>query len=86
MKGIKSELENARNKHLFNMHHKIKLKLDAICQEEADMNVEEFMEVYKHLNAKSNPLIEHPRKPMGNIEACFQEEIYKEWDCDQEEY
>lgn len=81
MKEITSELENARNKNLFNMHHRIKLKLDAICQEAADMNVEEFMEVYKHLNAKSNPL---PRKPIGNIEACFQEEEYKEWDWDEE--
>tara|TARA_B110000977_G_scaffold27960_1_gene35642 strand:+ start:282 stop:539 length:258 start_codon:yes stop_codon:yes gene_type:complete len=34
---------------LFNMHHKIKLKLDAICQEAGDMNVEEFMQVYKQL-------------------------------------
>lgn len=35
--------------HLFNMHHKIKLKLDAICQEAGDMNVEEFMQVYEDL-------------------------------------
>ena len=35
--------------HLFNMHHKIKLKLDAICQEAGDMNVEEFMQVYEYL-------------------------------------
>jgi len=35
--------------HLFNIHHKIKLKLDAICQEEGDMNVEEFMQVYESL-------------------------------------
>lgn len=31
---------------LFNMHHKIKLKLDAICQEAGDMDVEEFIQVY----------------------------------------
>jgi len=31
------------------MHHKIKLKLDAICQEAGDMNVEEFMQVYEYL-------------------------------------
>lgn len=78
MKGFKSELENARNKHLFNMHHRVKLKLDAICQEEADMNVEEFMKVYKHLNTKPSPL--------GNIEACFQEEMYKEWEDDNDCY
>jgi len=34
---------------LFKMHHKIKLQLDAICQEAGDMNVEEFMQVYKSL-------------------------------------
>ena len=35
--------------NLFKIHHKIKLKLDAICQEAGDMNVEEFMQVYKDL-------------------------------------
>ena len=35
--------------HLFNIHHKIKLQLDAICQEAGDMNVEEFMQVYEDL-------------------------------------
>lgn len=35
--------------HLFNIHHKIKLQLDAICQEAGDMNVEEFMQVYESL-------------------------------------
>ncbi len=35
--------------HLFKMHYKIKLQLDAICQETADMNVEEFMQVYESL-------------------------------------
>ena len=35
--------------HLFNMHHKIKLKLDAICQEAGDMDVKEFMQVYEYL-------------------------------------
>ena len=34
---------------LFNMHHKIKLQLDAICQEAGDMNVEEFMLVYNDI-------------------------------------
>lgn len=43
--------------HLFNMHHKIKLKLDAICQEAGDMNVEQFLKVYEELgdvNTKAN--------------------------------
>jgi hypothetical protein len=35
--------------HLFKMHHRVKLQLDAICQEAGDMNVEEFMQVYKSL-------------------------------------
>ena len=34
---------------LFKMHHKIKLQLDAICQEAGDMDVEEFMQVYESL-------------------------------------
>ena len=48
--------------HLFNMHHKIKLKLDAICQEEGDMNVEEFMQVYESLKQDRKVL-----KPKGLI-------------------
>lgn len=42
--------------HLFNMHHKIKLKLDAICQEAGDMNVEEFVEVYKYLQTNNESI------------------------------
>ena len=34
---------------LFKMHYKIKLQLDAICQEAGDMNVEQFMQVYTSL-------------------------------------
>ena len=37
--------------HLFNIHHKLKLKLDAICQEAGDMNVKEFLEVYTSIQA-----------------------------------
>ena len=54
--------------HLFRMHHKIKLQLDAICQKAGDMNVEEFMEVYESLNPKSTP-------ELGNIEKNFQEDM-----------
>ena len=46
---------------LFEMHHKIKLKLDAICQEAGDMDVEEFMKVYrvlKEAKAMKRPSIE----------------------------
>jgi len=35
--------------HLFKIHHKIYLKLNAICQEAGDMNVEEFLKVYEEL-------------------------------------
>ena len=40
--------------HLFNMHHKIKLQLDAVCQEAGDMNLEEFLEVYNTLKKEVN--------------------------------
>jgi hypothetical protein len=43
--------------HLFNIHHKIKLQLDAICQEAGDMNVEEFMQVYESLKQDNNPKV-----------------------------
>ena len=42
-------LEKARIEHLYNIHHKIKEQLDAICQEAGDMSVEEFMGVYQSL-------------------------------------
>ena len=34
---------------VFNMHHKVKVQLDAICQEAGHMNVTEFMQVYESL-------------------------------------
>ena len=43
--------------HLFKIHHKIYLKLNAICQEAGDMNLEEFLKVYEELgnvNTKAN--------------------------------
>ena len=53
---MKSKTEAFREKvrihgenHLFKIHHKIKLQLDAICQEAGDMDVEEFMQVYESL-------------------------------------
>lgn len=41
--------DKPRIEHLYNIHHKVKEKLDAICQEAGDMTVEEFMEVYESL-------------------------------------
>lgn len=45
--------------HLFKIHHKVKLQLDAICQEAGDMDVEEFMEVYKCLEDVISPTHEY---------------------------
>ena len=60
---------------LFNMHHKIKLQLDAICQEARDMNVTEFMQVYESL------------KPItvGAIDRNFQEDALDAMDYGQDE-
>jgi hypothetical protein len=56
--------------HLFNMHHKIKLQLDAICQEAGDMDVEEFMQVYESLKPKPKSTPD-----LGNIGKKFQENM-----------
>ena len=62
--------------HLFNMHHKIKLQLDAICQEAGDMNVEEFMQVYESLK---------PTKTITSINRNFQEDALDAMDYGQDE-
>jgi len=59
--------------HLFNMHHRVKLQLDAICQQAGDMTVEEFMEVYKYYSQKQQIL-------MTNIDRSFQEEMINDMD------
>ena len=41
-------------RRLFEIHHRIKLKLDAICQDAGDMNTEEFMKVYEALKYDSS--------------------------------
>ena len=58
--------------HLFNMHHKIKLQLDAICQEAGDMDVEEFMQVYESLKPKT--------KSITSIDRNFQEDMINDMD------
>ena len=60
--------------HLFKIHHKIKLQLDAICQEAGDMNVEEFMQVYESL--KPTPIV--------SIDGNFQEDIFNDMDMGQD--
>ena len=59
--------------HLFNIHHKIKLQLDTICQEAGDMNVEEFMQVYDSL--KQDKKVSKPKPKLTGIERNFQEDM-----------
>lgn len=61
--------------HLFRIHHKIKLQLDAICQEAGDMNVEEFMQVYESLK---------PIKTIVSIDRNFQEDMINDMDMGQD--
>jgi hypothetical protein len=65
--------------HLFKIHHKIKLQLDAICQKAGDMNVEEFMQVYESLKPKLKP------KP-SSINRNFQEDMINDMDMGQPNY
>lgn len=58
---------------LFQIHHKIYLKLNAICQEAGDMDVEEFLKVYENLKNK-------PRKYKTSIERRFQEDAINDMD------
>ena len=46
-------MENSFKKHLFKQHHKVKLKLDAVCQDAGDMTLEEFLEVYEGLKEET---------------------------------
>jgi len=62
---------------LFRMHHKIKLQLDAICQEAGDMNVEEFMQVYESLKQESSKV------ELTSIDRNFQEDMINDMDMGQ---
>ena len=82
---------------LFKMHHKIKLQLDAICQEAGDMNVEEFMQVYKSLEQgrdselqmkEARTMAEQYKFAMPNpsgIDRNFQEDMINDMDMGQDE-
>ena len=63
------------DKHLFlKSYHQVKLKLDAICQMAADMNVEEFMQLYESLKQQ----VEQPERKAylkDNISRNFQEDM-----------
>ena len=76
--------------HLFKMHNKIKLQLDAICQEAGDMNVEEFMQVYKSLEKELFEKIALQPKnsnrgkiPLTGIDRNFQEDMINDMDMGQ---
>jgi hypothetical protein len=52
---IKGKTMNHRLVHLFNIHHKIKLQLDKVCQDKTDMDLKEFLEVYEDLKKETTP-------------------------------
>ena len=73
--------------NLYNVHHKVKLQLDAICQEAGDMNVEEFMQVYKSLEKELFEKIalqpKNPNRgkiPLTGIDRNFQEDMINDMD------
>ena len=74
MKNHINRFKMHQKNHLFKIHHKIKLQLDAICQEAGDMNVEEFMQVYESL--KPTPIV--------SIERNFHEDIFNDMDMGQD--
>ena len=77
------------------MHHRVKLQLDAICQEAGDMNVEEFMQVYKSLEqGQASELQMQEARAMGEqykfampnqsgINRNFQEDMINDMDMGQ---
>ena len=76
--------------NLYNVHHKVKLQLDAICQEAGDMNVEEFMQVYKSLEKELFEKIalqpKNPNRgkiPLTGINRNFQEDMINDMDMGQ---
>ena len=73
--------------NLYNVNHKVKLQLDAICQEAGDMNVEEFMQVYKSLEKELFEKIalqpKNPNRgkiPLTGIDRNFQEDMINDMD------
>ncbi len=74
MKSHLNRFKIHQKNHLFKIHHKIKLQLDAICQQAGDMNVEEFMQVYESL--KPTPIV--------SIDRNFQEDIFNDMDMGQD--
>lgn len=73
------------------MHHKVKLKLDAICQEAGDLNVEEFMQVYESLKQDVGSIVQEQvefykknpnvgKIPLTGISRNFQEDMIDDMD------
>ena len=76
--------------NLYNVHHKIKMQLDAICQEAGDMNVKEFMQVYESLEKDLFEKIalqpKNPNRgkiPLTGIDRNFQEDMINDMDMGQ---
>jgi len=46
---IQQQLKVTRLTHLFRMNHNIILQLNEVCKEQSDLNLVDFLEVYKSL-------------------------------------
>ena len=68
------------------MHHKVKIQLDAICQEAGHMNVTEFMQVYESLKPITIGSIDLNRGkiPLTGINRNFQENMINDMDMGQD--
>ena len=81
--------------NFYNVHHKIKLQLDAICQEAGDMNVEEFMQVYNDIcqekitiqSAIANPIQAEKAKSWDELNSSnfFKEDMINDMDMGQDD-
>ena len=60
------------------MHHKVKLRLDAICQEAGCKSVTEFMQLYESIKPITIASIE------GRIDPVFKEEFISNMDMGQD--
>jgi len=54
IEGIKKEIEEARNQTLLKFHQKVKNKINELVQDECDMDLEEFLDVYNYLKDLNN--------------------------------
>tara|TARA_R110002020_G_scaffold434393_1_gene644516 strand:+ start:44 stop:256 length:213 start_codon:yes stop_codon:yes gene_type:complete len=68
---IQQQLKQSKLTSLFNIHHKIKLQLDEVCQDKTDMNLKEFLKVYEDLKKETT------------IDRNFQEDMIDNMDMGQ---